>query len=102
MGLKNSLTENLGAKIIAVFVVLFIWFNASGQKEVIWLKMVPITLNNIPDSLVVTGHAQQQAEIKHGLFQLITGSGQIGHIAACCEVLAARVLAQFLQLACTE
>jgi YbbR domain-containing protein len=63
MGLKKSLTENLGAKIIAVVVALFIWFNASGQKEVIWLKMVPITLENIPDSLVITDNIPQQAEI---------------------------------------
>jgi len=63
MGLKKSLTENLGAKIIAVVVALFIWFNASGQKEVIWLKMVPITLDNIPDSLIITGNIPQQAEI---------------------------------------
>jgi YbbR domain-containing protein len=63
MGLKKSLTENLGAKIIAVVVAMFIWFNASGQKEVIWLKMVPITLDNIPDSLVITGNIPRQAEI---------------------------------------
>ena len=63
MGLKKSLTENLGAKIIALVVAMFIWFNASGQKEVIWLKMVPITLENVPDSLVITGYIPQQAEI---------------------------------------
>jgi len=33
MGLKKSLTENISAKIIALVVALFIWFNASGQKR---------------------------------------------------------------------
>jgi YbbR domain-containing protein len=63
MGLKKSLTENLGAKIIALVVAIFIWFLASGQKEVIWLKMVPITLNNVPDSLIITNNIPPQAEI---------------------------------------
>jgi YbbR domain-containing protein len=63
MGLKKSLTENLGAKIIALVVAMFIWFNASGQKEVIWLKLVPITLTNVPDSLVITSNPPPQAEI---------------------------------------
>jgi YbbR domain-containing protein len=63
MGLKKSLTENIGVKLIALVVALFIWFNASGQKEAIWLRMIPVTLENIPDSLVVTGSVPQQVEI---------------------------------------
>ena len=51
MHLKESLTKNLGVKIIALVVAMFIWFNASGHKEVIWLKTVPIALENLPDSL---------------------------------------------------
>ncbi len=53
MGLKKSLTENLGVKIIALVVAFSIWFFASGQKEVVWLRTIPITLQNVPDSLVV-------------------------------------------------
>ena len=63
MGLKNTLTENLGVKLIAVFVALFIWFNASGHKEVVWLKLIPITLENLPDSLVVTGNVPAEVEV---------------------------------------
>jgi YbbR domain-containing protein len=63
MNLKKSLTENLGVKIIALVVAMFIWFNASGQKEVVWLKMIPITLENVPDSLVVSGNLPAEAEI---------------------------------------
>jgi YbbR domain-containing protein len=63
MGLKNTLTENLGVKLIAIFVALFIWFNASGHKEVVWLKMIPISLENLPDSLVVTSNVPAEVEV---------------------------------------
>jgi len=63
MGLKTKLTDNLGVKLIALVVALFIWFNASGQKQVVWMKMIPISLENLPDSLVVTGHVPKEAEV---------------------------------------
>jgi YbbR domain-containing protein len=63
MGLKSKLTENLGVKLIALVVALFIWFNASGQKQVVWLKMIPISVTNLPDSLVVTGNMPGEAEV---------------------------------------
>ena len=63
MSLKKSLTENIGVKIIALVVAMFVWFNASGQKEVVWLKMIPITIENVPDSLVVSGAVPSEVEI---------------------------------------
>ena len=63
MDLKKSLTENIGVKLIALVVAMFIWFNASGQKEVVWLKMIPIEIENVPDSLVVTGNIPAEVEI---------------------------------------
>jgi YbbR domain-containing protein len=63
MGLKKTLTENLGVKLIAIFVALFIWFNASGHQEVVWLKMIPISLENLPDSLTVTGNVPAEVEV---------------------------------------
>jgi YbbR domain-containing protein len=63
MNLKKSLTENLGVKIIALVVALFIWIYASNQKEVVWLKMIPVSLVNVPDSLIVTGNVPEEVEI---------------------------------------
>ena len=63
MGLKKSLTENLGVKLIALVVAFSIWFFASGQKEVVWLRTIPITLQNVPDSLVVVNSVPGQVEI---------------------------------------
>jgi YbbR domain-containing protein len=63
MNLKKSLTENLGVKLIALVVAMFVWFNASGQKEVAWLKTVPIEILNLPDSLVVNSPVPREVEI---------------------------------------
>lgn len=63
MNLKKSLTENLGVKLVALVVALFIWFNASGQKEVVWVKTIPVVLENVPESLVVTGDVPEQVEV---------------------------------------
>ena len=63
MGLKTKLTENLGVKLIALVVALFIWFNASGQKQVVWLKMIPVSLQNLSDSLMVTGNVPSEVEV---------------------------------------
>jgi YbbR domain-containing protein len=63
MGLKTKLTDNLGVKLIALVVALFIWFNASGQKQVIWLKMIPVSVENLPDTLVVTGNIPDEVEV---------------------------------------
>jgi YbbR domain-containing protein len=63
MNLKKSLTENIGVKLIALVVAMFVWFNASGQKEIVWLKMIPIVIENVPDSLVVSGSVPAEVEI---------------------------------------
>lgn len=63
MGLRTNLTENLGVKLIALVAALFIWFYASGQKQVVWMKMIPISPQNLPDSLVLTGHVPKEAEV---------------------------------------
>lgn len=63
MNLKKSLTENLGVKLVALVVALFIWFNASGQKEVVWVKAIPVALENVPESLVVTGNVPDEVEV---------------------------------------
>lgn len=63
MNLKKSLTENLGVKIIALVVALFIWIYASNQKDIVWLKMIPVSLANVPDSLIVTGNVPKEVEV---------------------------------------
>lgn len=63
MNIKKSLTENLGVKLIAFVVAVFIWFNASGQQEVVRVRTVPIVVENLPDSLTITSPLPSEAEI---------------------------------------
>lgn len=63
MNIKQVLTENLGVKLIAVVVALFIWFNASGQQEVGRVRTIPLVVENLPDSLTITSDVPSHAEI---------------------------------------
>lgn len=64
MNLKRSLTDNIGVKLIALVVALFIWFNASGQEEVVRIRVIPLVFENIPDSLTITGPVPEHAEVR--------------------------------------
>jgi YbbR domain-containing protein len=63
MNLKKMVTENLGVKLIAVVVAVFIWFNASGQQEVARVRTIPLVVENLSDSLTITGPVPSQVEI---------------------------------------
>jgi len=64
MNLRQSLTENLGVKLIAFVVALFIWFAASGQQEMVRLRTVPLQIENLADSLTITGVVTPEVEIR--------------------------------------
>jgi YbbR domain-containing protein len=75
MKIKQILTENLGVKIIAVVVAVFIWFNASGQQEVTRLRTIPLVVENMPDSLTITGSgipSQVEISVRGTKRQLLT------------------------------
>jgi len=63
MKLKQKLTENLGVKLIAIVVAIFIWFNASGQQEVTRVRNIPVVVSGLADSLAITSTVPVQAEI---------------------------------------
>jgi YbbR domain-containing protein len=63
MKIKQVLTENLGVKLIAVVVAVFIWFNASGQQEVARVRTIPLVVENLPDSLTITSPIPSHVEI---------------------------------------
>jgi hypothetical protein len=58
------LTNNLGAKMLAVVVALLVWFNASGQEEVSRVRSVPLTLEGLPDSLALAAPVPATAAIR--------------------------------------
>ena len=61
--IKHAFTENLGVKLIALVVALFIWFSASGQQQASRFFIVPLKLVGIPDSLAVVGNVPGEAEV---------------------------------------
>lgn len=63
MNFKKALTENRGVKIIALVVALCVWIYAARQNEVEWSRTVPVTLVNVPDSLIVTGNFPEVVNI---------------------------------------
>jgi len=56
MKIRKAFTENLGIKVLALIVALFIWFNVSSQEEMTRLFTLPVQLEGIPDSLTVIGN----------------------------------------------
>jgi len=64
MGLKKTFTENLGVKIIALVVALIVWGYTSKEKTETWSKTIPITLENLADTLVVTNEIPRVVEIE--------------------------------------
>lgn len=63
MNLRHALTGNLGVKLIAVIVAVFIWFNASGQQEVLRVRTIPLVVQNVPDSLTITSPVPTNVEV---------------------------------------
>jgi len=64
MNVRRALTENTGVKLIAFVVAAFIWFNASGQQQVVRMRTVPVVVEGLPDSLTITGPVAKSAEIR--------------------------------------
>ncbi len=64
MNLRHALTNNMGVKIIALVVSIFIWFNASGQQQMVRLRTIPLVIENIPDTLIITGTIPRNAEVR--------------------------------------
>jgi YbbR domain-containing protein len=61
--IKHAFVENIGVKLFALFVALFIWFSASGQQSATRFYIVPLKLANMPDSLAVVGPFPTEAEV---------------------------------------
>jgi len=64
MNLKETLTKNIGVKLVALVVALFIWFNASGQQQMTRLRMVPLVIEHLADSLAITGAIPATVEVR--------------------------------------
>jgi YbbR domain-containing protein len=61
--LARGVGKNVGVKIIALVVVLVIWYHAAGQKETDRTLVAALEFVNVPDSLTVTGRVPTEVEI---------------------------------------
>lgn len=64
MKVARAITNNFGAKVLAVAVALLVWFNASGQEEVSRVRTVPLLLEGLSDSLALAGPVPATADIR--------------------------------------
>lgn len=64
MKLARVVTHNFGAKVLAVIVALLVWFNASGQEEVVRVRTATLVLDSLPDSLVVANAVPASAQVR--------------------------------------
>ncbi len=64
MKIARLVTDNFGAKVLAVMVAVLVWFNASGQEEVSRVRTVPLILEGLPDSLALAAPVPVTADVR--------------------------------------
>jgi YbbR domain-containing protein len=64
MKVARAITNNFGAKVLALIVALLVWFNASGQEEVARVRTVPLVLEGLPDSLAAASAVPATADLR--------------------------------------
>jgi YbbR domain-containing protein len=64
MNLTRVLTHNLGAKILALVVALLVWFNASGQEEVVNVRSAGLVAEGVSDSLTLASTLPASADVR--------------------------------------
>lgn len=64
MNVAHSITHNLGAKVLALMVALLVWFNASGQEEVISVRTASFAVNGVADTLAIASPVPASATVR--------------------------------------
>jgi YbbR domain-containing protein len=64
MKLARVVTHNFGAKVLAVVVALLVWFNASGQEEVVRERAASLVLEGLSDSLAIANPVPPSAQLR--------------------------------------
>jgi YbbR domain-containing protein len=64
MRLARAFTHNPGAKLLALIVAALVWFNASGQEQVVRTRAAPLVFEGLPDSLGVATPLPETAEVR--------------------------------------
>ncbi|HEX6790720.1 MAG TPA: CdaR family protein [Candidatus Krumholzibacteria bacterium] len=64
MKIARAFTHNPGAKLLALVVALLVWFNASGQEQVVRIRTAPLVFEGLPDSLGIATPLPETAEVR--------------------------------------
>jgi len=64
MRIARLFTHNIGAKVLALVVALLVWFNASGQEQVVRTRTAPLVFEGLPDSLAIANTTPQTADVR--------------------------------------
>ena len=64
MKIARAFTHNPGAKLLALVVAVLVWFNASGQEQVVRTRTAPLIFLGLPDSLAIATPLPETAEVR--------------------------------------
>lgn len=64
MNVARIFTHNLGAKILALVVAILVWFNASGQEEVVSVRTASLVVNGVSDTLALASPVPASAAVR--------------------------------------
>ncbi len=64
MNVARAITHNFGAKVLALVVALLVWFNASGQDQVVRVRRAPLVVEGVADSLALASSLPTAADIR--------------------------------------
>jgi YbbR domain-containing protein len=64
MRIARAITHNPGAKLLALVVALLVWFNASGQEQVVRTRNAPLVFQGLADSLAIATPVPETAGVR--------------------------------------
>lgn len=64
MNVARMITHNLGAKVLALLVAILVWFNASGQEEVVSVRSASLVVDGIADTLALASRVPASASVR--------------------------------------
>lgn len=64
MNVARIITHNIGAKILALVVAVLVWFNASGQEEVVSVRTASLVVGGIADTLALASPVPASANVR--------------------------------------
>ncbi len=62
--IKRAYSENIGLKLLSLFIAVVLWTLASGERDTEWAYLVPLKITNRPDTLVITNNVPEFLDVR--------------------------------------